>query len=251
MQKLFEDKNTCSFRMTVNARTLTLTDLRQRFGVRFNASDRFFEDWLVQVLPVSETESVALERIRQNYEYLSQEEPPLEEVVKLVVVSPLLDLSGFYQPPFLIKAEVSTTIKVADDPNTPPIIGKIDVLVVQESLWVLVIESKPARLDVTAGIAQALTYLLSAPTSQNTLYGMVTNGREVLFLRLERGIQPPQYSRSSTYRLLENVQERQQVLQGLKQIGACIQTAAHPDNCRDQKKSAPTITKTTAPPTTA
>lgn len=38
--------------MTVNARTLTLTDLRQQFGARFNASDRFFEDWLVQVVPL-------------------------------------------------------------------------------------------------------------------------------------------------------------------------------------------------------
>ncbi len=214
--------------MTVNARTITLTDLRQRFGVRLNSSDRFFEDWLIQVPLVSETESVALERICQNYEYLSQEEPPLEEVVKLVVVSPLLDLAGFYQPPFLLKAEVSTTIEVADDPDTSPIFGKIDVLVVQESLWVLVIESKPARLDVTVGIAQALTYLLSARLESNTLYGMVTNGREVLFLRLERGTKPPRYSRSSTYRLLESIQERQQVLQGLKQIGAWIQAATHP-----------------------
>lgn len=209
--------------MPVNARTLTLTDLRQRFGVRLNAGDRHFHEWLVQVPPVSEAEAIALERIRQNYEYLSQEEPPLEEVVKLVVVSPLLDLAGFYQPPFLIKAEVSTTIEVADDPSIAPIIGKIDVLVVQEALWVLMIESKPARLDVTAGIAQALAYLLGAPTHQTTLYGMVTNGREVLFLKLERDIQPPQYSRSSTYRLLENSQERQQILQGLKQIGAWIQ----------------------------
>jgi predicted type IV restriction endonuclease len=215
--------------MAVNARTLTLTDLRHRFGVQLDSNDRFFAEWLDQTPPVSETESVALERIRQNYEYLSQEEPPLEEVVKLVVVSPLLDLAGFYQPPFLIKAEVGTTLEVTDDPDAAPIIGKVDVLIVQESLWVLVIESKPARLDVTAGIPQALTYLLSAPTSQHALYGMVTNGREVLFLRLERRTQTLQYSRSSTYRLLESVQERQQVLQGLKQLGALIQTADRSD----------------------
>jgi len=215
--------------MAVNARTLTLTDLRHRFGVQLNSSDRFFAQWLDQSPPVSETEAVALERIRQNYEYLSQEEPPLEAVVKLVVVSPLLDLAGFYQPPFRVKAEVGTTLEVTDDPDAVPIIGKIDVLVVQEALWVLVIESKPARLDVTAGIPQALTYLLSAPSSQHSLYGMVTNGREVLFLKLERSSQPPQYSRSNTYRLLESVQERQQVLQGLKQIGALIQTSGRSD----------------------
>ncbi|NJR61719.1 MAG: type I restriction endonuclease subunit R [Cyanobacteria bacterium CRU_2_1] len=215
--------------MPVNARTLTLTDLRQRFGVHLNTSDCDFQEWLIQAPAVSEAEAIALERIRRNYEYLSQEEPPLEEVVKLVVVSPLLDLAGFYQPPFLIKAEVSTTIEVTDDPSIAPIIGKIDVLVVQEALWVLVIESKPTRLDVTAGIAQAIAYLLGAPTNQNTLYGMVTNGREVLFLKLERGVQPPQYSRSNTYRLLENIQERQQILQGLKQIGAWIQMSKPSD----------------------
>jgi hypothetical protein len=32
----------------------------------------------------------------------------------------------------------------------------------------------------------------------------------------------PQYTRSHTYRLLENTAERIQVLQGLKQIGAYI-----------------------------
>jgi len=54
--------------ITVNARTLTLSDLRQRFGVRLNASDRCFDGWLVEVPPVSETEALALERIRQNLE---------------------------------------------------------------------------------------------------------------------------------------------------------------------------------------
>ncbi|MFN9817719.1 MAG: restriction endonuclease subunit R, partial [Pseudanabaena sp.] len=97
----------------------------------------------------------------------------------------------------------------------------IDILVIQDSFWILVIESKPARLDVTAGIPQALTYLLSAPKLQSNCYGMVTNGREVLFLKCDHQ-DMPQYTRSHTYRLLENTAERIQVLQGLKQIGAYI-----------------------------
>lgn len=210
--------------MAINARTFTLTDLRQNFGVRLNPNDPFFSQWLNQVPPLTETEQQGLERLTRNYTYLSQEEPPLEEVVKLVVVSPLLDLAGFYQPPFLIRTEVGTTLEVADESDLPPIQGKIDILVVQEVLWVLVIESKPARLDVTAGIPQALTYLLSAPTSQSVLHGMVTNGREVLFVRLDRSQPSPQYSRSLTYRLLENAQERSQVLQGLKYLGTLLPT---------------------------
>ncbi|KAM3100663.1 hypothetical protein ACKFKG_00570 [Phormidesmis sp. 146-35] len=47
--------------------------------------------------------------------------------MKLVVISPLLDLAGFYQPPFLIKTEVSTTLEIEDDPNISPIQGKVAI----------------------------------------------------------------------------------------------------------------------------
>ncbi len=208
--------------MTINARTLTLGDLRNRFGVRLDSDDSFFSRWLDEAPALTEMEKLGLERLRRNYEYITLEDSPLEEVIKLVVVSPLLDLAGFYQPPFLIKTEVGTTLEIPDDPDNSPIQGRIDVLVVQNLLWVLVIESKPARLDVTVGIPQALTYLLSTPTKQSTLYSMVTNGREVLFLKLDRYTTPPQYSRSLTYRLLENSVEREQILQGLKYIGASV-----------------------------
>ncbi|WP_141294191.1 hypothetical protein [Planktothrix agardhii] len=57
----------------------------------------------------------------------------------------------------------------------------------------MVIESKPARLDVTTGIPQALTYLLNAPNLQSSCYGMVTNQREVLFLKCDRHQSIPQY----------------------------------------------------------
>jgi len=208
--------------MATNARSVTFSDLRNRFGVRLNSDDAFFARWLDETPSLTEAEEVGLERLKRNYEYISQEDSPLEEVVKLVVVSPLLDLAGFYQPPFLIKTEVGTTLDIPDDPDISPIQGRIDVLVVQDLLWVLVIESKPARLDVTVGIPQALTYLLSSPTAQSTLYSMVTNGREVLFLKLDRSTTPPQYSRSTTYRLLENSIERSEILRGLRYIGALM-----------------------------
>ena len=208
--------------MITNASSLTLSRLRQTFGLQFNSSDRFFDEWLNNAATLTEAELKGLDRLSQNYTYLSQEEPPLEEVVKLVVVSPLLDLAGFYQFPFFVRAEVSTNIEVADEANAMAVQGRIDILVIQDSFWILVIESKPARLDVTAGIPQALTYLLSAPNLQSSCYGMVTNGREVLFLKCDRQQDQPQYVRSPTYRLLENTTERIQVLQGLKQIGAYI-----------------------------
>ena len=208
--------------MITNASSLTLSNLRQNFGLRLDSSDRFFDEWLNNAPTLTEAELQGLDRLTNNYTYLSQEEPPLEEIVKLVVVSPLLDLAGFYQFPFLVKAEVSTNIEVADEANTIAVKGRIDILVIQDSFWILVIESKPARLDVTAGIPQALTYLLSASNLQSSCYGMVTNGIEVLFLKCDRQQSVPQYTKSHTYRLLENRAERIQVLQGLKQIGTYI-----------------------------
>ena len=208
--------------MITNASSLTLSNLRQTFGLRLDTSDSFFDEWLNNSPTLTEAELQGLDRLTRNYNYLSQEEAPLEEIVKLVVVSPLLDLAGFYQFPFFVKAEVSTSIEVDDEANAMKVQGRIDILVIQDSFWILVIESKPARLDVTAGIPQALTYLLSAPNLQSSCYGMVTNGREVLFLKCNRRQDVPQYTRSHTYRLLENTAERIQVLQGLKQIGAYI-----------------------------
>ena len=208
--------------MITNASSPTLSNLRQTFGLRLNSSYRFFYYWLNNAATLTEAELQGLDCLTRNYTYLSQEEAPLEEIVKLVVVSPLLDLAGFYQSPFLVKAEVSTNIEVADEANAMVVQSKIDILVIQDSFWILVIESKPARLDVTAGIPQALTYLLIAPNLQSSCYGMVTNGREVLFLKCDRHQNIPQYTRSHTYRLLENTAEPIQVLQGLKQIGSYI-----------------------------
>jgi hypothetical protein len=46
--------------------------------------------------------------------------------------------------------------------------GSIDVLVVKQRLWVLIIESKQSRFDVTAGIPQALSYMLSQSAASTT-----------------------------------------------------------------------------------
>jgi len=64
----------------------------------------------------------------------------LENTVKMVVLSPLLDLAGFYQRPFRISTEKQLEI-LSEDEGTI-VKGKIDVLVLQEQFWILVIEAK-------------------------------------------------------------------------------------------------------------
>ncbi|WP_416666413.1 type I restriction endonuclease [Egbenema bharatensis] len=202
--------------------SLSLSDLRETFGLNRDRSAPFFEEWLREVEPLTDFEQQSLDRLKRNYENII-ETNPLEEVVKLVVVAPLLDLAGFYQPPFSIRTEVSTRLVVIDANQT--FTGSIDVLVVKQQLWVLVIESKQSRFDVTTGIPQALSYMLSQPaasatasTGEGDRFGMVTNGREVVFLKLNPQ-QPPVYSQSKVYQVIETVGDLSEILQGLKAIG--------------------------------
>jgi hypothetical protein len=201
---------------------LSLSDLKEKFGLRRDRTDCFFDDWLVSAEVLSNYEQQAIARLKKNYENII-ESNPLEEVVKLVVVSPLLDLAGFYQPPFSIRAEVTTKLVAIEGKQT--FVGKIDVLVVKEKLWILVIESKQSRFDVTSGIPQALSYMLSQPlnTESNqdkSRFGMVTNGREVIFLKLNPQ-QLPVYAQSKAYQVIDTEEDLISILQGLKAIGKC------------------------------
>jgi hypothetical protein len=54
-------------------------------------------------------------------------------------------------------------------------------------------------------------HLLSAPL-HHIPFGMIINGREVLFLKLDRSRPQSQYLKSIAYRLLDSPQERIQIL---------------------------------------
>lgn len=69
----------------------------------------------------------------------------LENTVKLAVVAPLLDLSELFLPPFYVSTEDSVEIEATDESIT--VRGRIDILVLKEQLWVLVIESKRAEFS--------------------------------------------------------------------------------------------------------
>lgn len=65
---------------------------------------------------------------------------PLLDAIKLVILAPLLDLAKFYRPPFRIITE--EFIEISTEDKGEIIRGRIDVLILQQQLWILVIESK-------------------------------------------------------------------------------------------------------------
>lgn len=210
---------------TISAEQITLYDLEQKFQLRRSDSAELFPEWQQELPLLIPAEQQRLDRIRAIYANLA-DRSVLENTVKMAIVSPLLDLAGFYLPPFYIDTEEEVQIQAEDDESV--IRGRIDILVIKEQFWLLVIESKRAEFSLKVGIPQALTYMLAAPDREalpegyrtRPLYGMVTNGSNFVFLKLVRQ-QTPLYARSREF-LLEEGEQLGQVLQILKRLSQVI-----------------------------
>lgn len=205
---------------TIPAEKVTLYDLEQRFYLQRRDDPQFFLEWQQELSPLTKAEQQRLERIKAIYANLARHSV-LESTVKMAIVSPLLDLAGFYLPPFYINTEEEVQIQAEDEGS--PIRGRIDVLVLKEQFWLLVIESKRAEFSLRVGIPQALIYMLATPSPTRPLYGMVTNGSNFVFLKLVQQ-DTPFYARSKEFLLEENGQLGQ-VLQILKHLAAIVASA--------------------------
>jgi hypothetical protein len=202
---------------TIAAEQLTLYDLEQKFQLQRVYDRQFLAEWqnVVPALTIGEQER--LERVQQHYLHLATR-PMLEGMVKMVVVSPLLDLAGFFDPPFYSTSEASMNLTAKDGKLT--VRGKMDVLVLLEQLWVLVIESKRAEFSLKVGIPQVLAYMLATPEKSQPIYGLVTNGSNFTFLKLAFGASP-QYAQSDVFDI-ERGDDLARVLQILKQLGRVV-----------------------------
>ena len=85
----------------------------------------------------------------------------------------------------------------------------------------LVIESKQAGFSLKNGIAQALSYMVATPNQQQSVFGMVTNGSHLIFLKLILR-ETKQYALSDEFSLLKSENDLYTVLGILKQIGKMI-----------------------------
>ncbi len=195
----------------LNATDLSLRDLQDRFNVQRSPDANFFGELKADLPPLTELEIIALDRVQQNFLDQLQARLLIEESVKLVVVSPLLDLAGFYRSPYQIESEVPIQLQIPDG-SDDIIQGRIDTLVVQRSLWIVLVESKRTQISVHAAIPQALAYLLSRPNPAQPGYALVTNGSEFLFLK-QLG---DRYASSNLLSMLNAGNDCDRVLQILK-----------------------------------
>ncbi|MFN5729169.1 MAG: type I restriction endonuclease [Pseudanabaena sp.] len=200
----------------IAAKDVTLRELKQNFGIQISQDDDFFNEWLDGFTPLSEEDHHLLDRVKANFLELMEDPPMLENMVKMVVLAPLLDLAGFYHKPFRIETETAIALEMKDEGAI--IRGRINVLVIKNRLWLLVIESKRSDFAVTRAIPQALAYMLSNSEPVQPTFGMITNGNEFLFLKTSR----KEYTNSRLFSLVNPNNELYEVLQILKHLGSKI-----------------------------
>ncbi|MEL6351037.1 MAG: restriction endonuclease subunit R [Cyanobacteria bacterium J06627_28] len=199
---------------TIAARKVKLHDLKRQFGLQQIQADSFFTEWTEALPELTDSEITVLDRIKRNYLYLL-EYPVMESIVKMVILSPLLDLAGFYEPPFRVEGE--RNIKVSAEDEGDIIQGYIDVVVIQRQLWVTTIEAKNSEFSIAKAIPQTLAYMLAAPASEKPIFGTVMNGSEFLFLKLQQD-DNPQYATSNLFSLFNRGNDLYIVFRILKQL---------------------------------
>lgn len=206
---------------TIAADKITLYDLEHRFKLQQSEDPSFFLEWQGDLPKLTETEQQRIMRVEAVVANLEQRSV-LENTVKLAVVSPLLDLSGLFLPPFYVSTEDSVEIEATD--NSLIVRGRIDILVLKEQIWVLVIESKRAEFSLKVGIPQVLSYMLGSPKRNYPLYGLVTNGTDFIFLKLLFQ-EVPCYAKSRQF-VLGQDHDLNRVLQILKRFAEIVASSS-------------------------
>lgn len=198
----------------------TLAEAERRFNLSRTEDETFFSEWQSNLLELSMPEQIALNELRRRYLYQRSEGQLLEGTVTLLLASPLLTIAGFYDPPFRLRAEESVQLTLSDGEEV--LQGRIDILVLVNQLWVVALESKKTALSVWTALPQTLAYLMANPQPEQPSFGLMTNGDEIVFVKLMQ-CSPRRYALSRVFAPFTSNLELYQALQVLKRIASVIE----------------------------
>jgi hypothetical protein len=197
----------------------SLAEAESRLNLSRTEDEAFFTEWQAQLPSPSDSEQTALDTLRRRLLYHRADGELLEGAVTLLVASPLLELAGFYDPPFRMKAEAAIEITIDDGEET--LRGRIDILILQNQLWVMVLECKKTTISTRSALPQALVYMMANPDLDKPRFGMLTNGDDVLFVKL-RAQPTPEYGLSRAFSIYTVPSELRSAFQVLKHLGQGI-----------------------------
>ncbi|WP_088239898.1 hypothetical protein [Calothrix rhizosoleniae] len=92
----------------IQAQNVILSFLEEKFALQLADDQGFFTEWFEGLPEITRLEKQYLNGVKNNFLRLVEHPPILEDAVKMVVLSPLLDLAGFYDDPFFITTEKSS-----------------------------------------------------------------------------------------------------------------------------------------------
>ncbi|MEO0490112.1 MAG: type I restriction endonuclease, partial [Cyanobacteria bacterium J06659_2] len=184
----------------------SLAEAERIYGMTASSDPNFFSEWTAPLNPLTHAEQARFDLLKRRYLYHRQHGHLLENAVNFLVISPLLELAGFYDPPFLLRSEVSVQFEWADN-NEQVYQGRIDALIVQRNLWIVLVEAKRTSFNMTTALPQALAYMASG-TQEGSKFGLVSNGEYSIFVKLDQG----QYAFSDDFSLTRRRNELWDVL---------------------------------------
>ncbi len=195
-----------------------LNDAHQRFGLNRVSDPAFFPQWQGPLPALSVVEQAALDKYCDRYLSYAADGSISEGTVNVIMVSPLLELLGLCDPPLRVEGERYVEIAIENDNQV--LRGRMDVVIIQQRLWVVLVEAKHFGFSVMQAIPQTLAYMMGSPKPQTKSYGLITTGEDFLFLKLQR--QPvAQYALSNKFTLLsDEANNLHRVAQVLKRLAA-------------------------------
>jgi hypothetical protein len=103
--------------------TDAITDLNQaheRFGLVPIVDPSFFPEWQGPLSELTQTEMTGLDRLRDRYLYYAADGLISEGTINTVMLSPLLELLGFFDPPYKVQGEYFVRLTIAADSELNP-----------------------------------------------------------------------------------------------------------------------------------
>jgi hypothetical protein len=175
--------------VTLQAKNLTLDEVHQHLKLQRSLARPTYGE-LLGLAPVTEFERQEIEQIRLDFQAYWQAGKGLESQIQLLVVGPLLRLAGFYRSPINLTLEQAIAeIEIVDEDRT--IVGRLDLLAAQRGgdtpFWILVVESKNSQVEALNGLPQLLTYATEGLKTQESVWGLTTNGISYYFVQLRLG----------------------------------------------------------------
>jgi hypothetical protein len=169
--------------LAISKAMTTMAQVQARFPIDYATDSDFFPEWTQDLPVLTEADHIQLNHIQQRFiEHRNRGSLP-EGTVDKLMISPLLDLAGLYNSRFTIRTESSVEIVLEEGGEI--LQGRMDTLILNDRLWVLVVEAKNSTFSLSVAMPQLLTYMLS-PSQDNSIlrFGLVTNGEEFRFIKL-------------------------------------------------------------------